>query len=434
MPKILIALSFFVAILSSPHALMAGQANLVLDAGTGEVLASENADRLNHPASLTKMMTLYMTFEAIKRGKLSWDQPVRFSKYAASRPPTKLHVKAGDSVTVREAVMGMIIVSANDAASAMAETLGGSESAFCAQMTRRARALGLNKTVFVNASGLPDEQQVTTARDMAALGVALLRDFPQEYRLFATESFVFRGRTIRGHNNLMYRTAGMDGIKTGYTNASGFNLVSAVRQNGRRVIGVVLGGRTAASRDRTMATLLTKYAGAGSSGTAVVSAQSPNGTRLAALDDVGPVPVMRPNKDPISAIVAEANANGSVPVPSTRYQTAYNNGTADENPAFAALQKPRPPQPVLQAPTDGWQIQIAAATSRQAAMDILDRAKRTIGAPLAARQAYAEKVTRGGSTLYRARFSGFPSKNDARSACEQLVQKSYDCLLMPTQG
>ena len=126
MPKILIALSFFVAILSSPHALMAGQANLVLDAGTGEVLASENADRLNHPASLTKMMTLYMTFEAIKRGKLSWDQPVRFSKYAASRPPTKLHVKAGDSVTVREAVMGMIIVSANDAASAMAETLGGS--------------------------------------------------------------------------------------------------------------------------------------------------------------------------------------------------------------------------------------------------------------------------------------------------------------------
>lgn len=433
MRKLLIALSFFVAIAASPNVSLAGQANLILDARTGEVLAAENPDSLNHPASLTKMMTLYMTFEAIRRGKLSWDQPVRFSKYASARPPTKLGVKAGDTITVREAVMGMIIVSANDAATAMAETLGGTEQQFCAEMTKRARALGLSQTVFVNASGLPDDRQITTARDMAALGVALLRDYPEEYKLFAVERFTFRGRNIRGHNNLMYKTTGMDGIKTGYTNASGFNLVSAVKNNGRRVIGVVLGGRTAASRDRTMAKLLEKYADGASSGTALLTGAQSGRTRLAALGaDEVPVPASRPTRDPIAAIVADANL--SVPVPTTRYETAYAQGSKASD-AFAALEAPRPAVPVKAVvPTEGWQIQIAAAASRQAAMDILARASATVGSPLEGREAFAQKVISGGATLYRARFSGFSSKDEARTACDRLVKNSYDCLLMPGRG
>ncbi|MBW8317965.1 MAG: serine hydrolase, partial [Rhizobium sp.] len=195
MQKLLIALSFLLTVASFSTTASAGSAQLLLDARTGEVLASENPDSLNHPASLTKMMTLYMTFEAIRRGELSWDSRVPFSKYAASRPPTKLRVKAGDSITVKEAVLGLIVQSANDAAAALAEKLGGSESAFAAEMTRKARALGMAKTTFVNASGLPDARQITTARDMSTLGVVLLRDFPEEYKLFNTKSFAFRGRT-----------------------------------------------------------------------------------------------------------------------------------------------------------------------------------------------------------------------------------------------
>ncbi|MFL0692084.1 MAG: D-alanyl-D-alanine carboxypeptidase family protein, partial [Agrobacterium tumefaciens] len=164
MSKLLIAFSFCVAILTLSTTAQAGSAQLLLDARTGEVLASENADVLNHPASLTKMMSVYMVFDAIKAGKLSWDSPVPFSKHAASRPPTKLFVKAGDSITVREAVLAMIVRSANDAAAAVGEKIGGSEEGFAALMTRKARSLGMMNTTFFNASGLPHAQQFTTAR------------------------------------------------------------------------------------------------------------------------------------------------------------------------------------------------------------------------------------------------------------------------------
>ncbi|KAJ32896.1 peptidase M15, partial [Agrobacterium tumefaciens] len=253
------ALAFFCAILSlhaSPA--QAGYAHFIMDANTGKVLAARNADVLNHPASLTKMMTLYLTFEALHAGKLRWDQKITMSKNGASVIPSKLYVRQGQTFTVREAVYGMIVKSANDMAEGMGDHLGGSEARFAEMMTRKARQLGMTKTVFRNASGLPNKSQVTTARDMAKLGLALQRDFPKEYSLFATQSFNFRGKRIRGHNNLMYRYQGMDGIKTGYTNASGFNLVSAVNHNGRRVVGVVLGGKTARSRDAQMAALLDK--------------------------------------------------------------------------------------------------------------------------------------------------------------------------------
>ncbi len=438
MKKLLIALSFFLAIASFSTNASAGSAQLLLDARTGDVLASENPDSLNHPASLTKMMTLYMTFEAIRRGELSWDSKVPFSKYAASRPPTKLRVKAGDAITVKEAVLGMIVQSANDAAAAMAEKLGGSESQFAEMMTRKARSLGMARTVFVNASGLPDDRQITTARDMSTLGIALLRDFPQEYKLFNTKSFVFRGRTINGHNNLMYRYKGMDGIKTGYTNASGFNLVSAVKDGNRRVIGVVMGGRSAASRDKIMEKLIAGNIAKASGGTQLLASNSTRvGMDIARLGDNIPVPA--PRQDAVAAVIGLASGT---PVAASTVGTAYAEpvemAAAAVSSDVAAL-TPEAEIPQVQPATagtnaGGWQIQIAAASSAKLAMDLLADAKAKIGGALANRDTYTEAVTRDGSTFYRARFTGFASKTEARSACEQLVKNRYDCVLMPARG
>lgn len=231
-------------------------AHLVIDATTGNVLEAQNADALRHPASLTKMMTVYIVFEAIRNGRLTWDQRIRVSETAASRIPTKLYAPAGSTITVREAVLGMIVLSANDAATAVAEEFSGNEAAFGELMTRQARQLGMSSTVFTNASGLPSRAQVTTARDMSVLAIALQRDFPEFYQLFSHTSMTFAGRTRYGHNRLMSRYEGMDGMKTGYTNWSGFNIVSAVSNGNRRVIGVVMGGATAQSRDNRMAELL----------------------------------------------------------------------------------------------------------------------------------------------------------------------------------
>lgn len=243
----------------APAASFAGQADLILDARTGQVLASENADELNQPASLTKMMTLYLTFEALRDGTLKWDQRITMSQNADGKIPFKLGVGAGRAVSVREAVYGMIVLSANDAAAVMGETLAGSEPAFGEMMTAKARALGMSRTVFKNATGLPDPEQVTTARDMSTLAVALMNDFPEEFKLFSMRSIEFRGMKLRGHNNLMYRYQGVDGIKTGFIDASGYNVVTSAKDGNRRVIGVVMGGKTADSRDAEMAALLDKY-------------------------------------------------------------------------------------------------------------------------------------------------------------------------------
>ncbi len=445
MKKLLIAFSFCVAILSLSTSAEAGSAQLLLDARTGEVLASENPDELNHPASLTKMMTIYMVLDAIHAGKLSWDSPVPFSKYASARPPTKLRVKAGDSITVKEAVLAMIVLSANDVATAVGEKIGGSEEGFAALMTRKARSLGMLNTTFFNASGLPHDQQFTTARDMSTLGVALIRDFPKDYELFATKSFAFRGRTINGHNNLMYRYKGMDGIKTGYTNASGFNLVSAVESNGRRVIGVVMGGRTAASRDRLMEKLIDANIKKASTGTQLVASRT-TGVQmdLARLGDAIPVPASRQ-----SAVAAVQGMAGATGVGTTEVAAAYAEGdlAPAQEPLTAAIPRAsvgagkvaatQGAQQASATSTTGerkWQIQIAAATSAQAAMELLSDARDKVGGPLKSLDTYTEMVTRNGTTFYRARFTGFETKEEARTACDKLVRQRYDCVLMPARG
>jgi D-alanyl-D-alanine carboxypeptidase len=231
-------------------------ASIVVDADTGRVIAATNADNPVYPASLTKIMTLYMVFDALKRGELRRQQPIRVSYHATAAPPSKLGLRGGDSIAVEDAVLGLVTKSANDAAVALAEALAGSEVDFARAMTRRARSLGMDSTVFANASGLPHPDQVTTARDMAVLAMAILRDHPAQYRYFATESFGFRGQMHRNHNRLLGQYDGVDGIKTGFINKSGFNLVVSARRDGQRVIAVVFGGDSPRARDAHAAQLL----------------------------------------------------------------------------------------------------------------------------------------------------------------------------------
>jgi len=234
----------------------AGFAAIVIDAKTGKILDEESPDALRHPASLTKIMTLYLLFERIEQGKMHLKTRLNVSEYASERPPSKLGLKPGTTIAVEDAIKALVTRSANDVATAIAENISEDEEAFAELMTRKARALGMQNTVFKNASGLPDREQVTTARDMATLGRAIQDRFPALYRYFSTNQFMWRGRVIANHNRLLGRVPGVDGIKTGYTNASGFNLVTSVRHKNRHIVAVVLGGRTGAARDQYMRELI----------------------------------------------------------------------------------------------------------------------------------------------------------------------------------
>jgi D-alanyl-D-alanine carboxypeptidase len=252
-------LAILAGIVAAPaHAQIGSEryAAIVVDARSGTVLAAANADEQRHPASLTKMMTLYMVFEALQEGRLRLDSRVPISEEAASRPPSKLGVPAGQSISVEQAILALVTRSANDVAAALGERLGGSEHRFAQMMTLRARSLGMNRTVFRNASGLPDADQVTTARDMATLGQRLIQDFPNRYHYFGVSHVEFGAVRIRNHNRMLQTYEGVDGIKTGYINASGFNIVTSATRGNRRIVGAVFGGSSWVERDTHMAALL----------------------------------------------------------------------------------------------------------------------------------------------------------------------------------
>ena len=231
--------------------------SIIVDANSGATLASNSPDGVRHPASLTKVMTLYLLFERLESGKITLDTEMPVSEHASEQDPTKLGLRPGQTLRVEDAIKGVVTKSANDAAVVIAEALGGGdESDFAKMMTRKARALGMTRTTYVNASGLPADEQVTSARDQATLGRAIQDRFPRYYRYFATEAFNFRGHTVHGHNHLLGSVEGVDGIKTGYTRASGFNLVTNLRRGNRHLVGVVLGGRSGGSRDAIMRSLL----------------------------------------------------------------------------------------------------------------------------------------------------------------------------------
>ena len=237
---------------------LAKYASVIMDAETGRVVHAVNANTRNYPASLTKMMTLYMVFEALEDGRLSMDQRLKVSARAARQPSSKLGLRKGQTITVEQAILAMVTKSANDVAATVAEALSGSERNFALTMTATARRLGMDRTIFRNASGLPHRGQQSTARDMAVLARALITDFPRHYHFFSTRTFTFGGVRHRNHNKMIATYDGADGIKTGYIRASGFNLVASATRGGRRLIGVVFGGRSPRARDRHMARLLDK--------------------------------------------------------------------------------------------------------------------------------------------------------------------------------
>jgi D-alanyl-D-alanine carboxypeptidase len=234
-------------------------ASIVMDGNSGNVLQAANPDSLRHPASLTKIMTLYLLFERLDAGKIKLDTPLRVTDHASDQAPTKLGLRPGQTIMVEDAIKGVVTRSANDAAVVIAENLGGDEDGFAKLMTQKAHALGMSHTTYVNASGLPDDDQVTTARDQALLGRAIQERFPRLYKYFSTTSFVFHGETIRGHNHLLGSVEGVDGIKTGFTRASGFNLVTSVHRDGRFIVAVVLGGRSSFERDSHMRELIVSH-------------------------------------------------------------------------------------------------------------------------------------------------------------------------------
>lgn len=236
-----------------------GFSALVINASTGEELFAEDASAPRYPASLTKMMTLYLLFEAVSSGRYSLSSPLNVSANAASQPPAKIGLKAGSTITVEQAARALSVKSANDVGVAVAENLAGSEQAFARKMTQKARALGLTKTRFVNATGLPDPAQVTTARDMAKLGLALKRTFPQYASYYRARSFSYNGRSFKATNNLLGKVAGVDGLKTGYVRMSGYNLVATARRGGKQLVVVVMGGKSEAARDREVTRLLEAY-------------------------------------------------------------------------------------------------------------------------------------------------------------------------------
>jgi D-alanyl-D-alanine carboxypeptidase len=414
---------------------------IVIDAKTGKTLYSYKADKARYPASLTKMMTMYMMFEALESGKLSKKTRIKVSRNAAAEVPSKLGIKAGRSIAAEHAIYALATKSANDVATAVAEHLGGSEAGFARMMTRKARKIGMSRTTFKNAHGLTAKGQLTTARDMARLGIALREHYPQYYKYFSTRNFKYGKANYRNHNRLLGQVKGVDGIKTGYTRASGFNLVSSVQASRRSIVAVVMGGRSGKSRNAQMRKLIATYlrkaskrkkkkmiAGVKSRSVFIASAKS------VVLPKRGPVPEFRPGAVTVAAKTVDVSKPVQVAAIVPTAKVAANPAilrpavdvttTATVKPVVTRADVGSSAKPT------GWVIQIAAADSRDKAVNLLEGARKRAPSLLGSKQIYTEPVKSGSATLHRARFAGFNGKNDARKACKILKKKKLSCLAL----
>jgi D-alanyl-D-alanine carboxypeptidase len=335
-------------------------AAIVVDANSGRTLYAASESEPRHPASLTKVMTLYLLFEQLEKGRLSLDSPISMSAHAASQAPSKLGLEPGETICVENAIKAIVTRSANDVAVAIAETIGGDEESFAQMMTRKAHALGMAHTTYVNASGLPDDRQLTTARDLTLLGRAVQERFPHYFRYFSTQSFDYAGETIGNHNHLLGRVDGVDGIKTGYTRASGFNLLTSVHRGGRSLVAVVMGGPTAGARDRFMESLIAQHIASAAtihSATMIADAAAPAATppappvrsaELAPGDSAAPTPPVRVSVAQLSSEDAEGdgdNVERDPPAPTleaTRHLVKRDIRVA---PALAVAPPAAPPPP-----------------------------------------------------------------------------------------
>ncbi|MFD1627477.1 D-alanyl-D-alanine carboxypeptidase [Azospirillum griseum] len=388
--------------LGAAEAEAAKAASIIMDARTGEVLHEQDADAIAHPASLTKMMTLYLTFDALEDGRLSLDQSLPVSSWAESMSPTKLGLRAGSSLKVENAILGLVTKSANDAAVVLAEALGGTESRFAEMMTRKARELGMRHTVYRNASGLPNMEQVTTARDYAILSRALMSDHAKYYPYFSRRNFVYGGRTLPNHNRLMSRYEGMDGIKTGYTVASGFNLAASAVRDGRRLVGVVLGGKSPVSRDNRMAALLDQAFGKPNRG-------REDGALVASAE--------RLSKE-------EPDAEGDDE--DEEDDTAAKVGPKRATVQLASLATAATAKAAGKA-AEKWGIQVGAFATRAAGQKALTQANKQAPFLLRGAKTAVLETKNGKDTVYRARMVGMDEKT-ARKACSELNRHGLRCV------
>ncbi|MBF0305183.1 MAG: D-alanyl-D-alanine carboxypeptidase [Alphaproteobacteria bacterium] len=387
----------FVLILSllfmgaSPAA--ARYAAIVIEADTGRVVYEKNPDKRNFPASLTKMMTLYMLFDRLAAGKLTLGQQLPVSTHASSMSPSKLGLKPGETISVEDVVLALCTRSANDAAVVAAEAIGGSESKFAAMMTDKARQLGMMRTTFRNASGLPNNGQLSTARDMATLGRALIRTHGRYYHYFSTRQFVYKGDVIGTHNRLMLRYAGADGIKTGYINASGFNLVASAKREGQRLIGVVFGGNTAAARDNHMADLLDRGFAALSGG------------------EKKPEPLIAAAPEPRQPPAPTRAAMKALPRDEDKAERMTGSGDAEP----------------------GWGIQVGAFGKSDPAEAAAMKVSRQYGHLIGEGEIRIEPVRSAKGTIYRARILGL-SETKARNTCKRMERAKQTCQVVTPRG
>ncbi len=428
------------AVVLLPGQARARYASIVIDTATGQVLHETNADTRNYPASLTKMMTIYLAFEALEKNKLRMGQRLRVSRRAARMPASKLGLKRNRTILVEDAILALIVKSANDAAVVVAEALAGSESKFARLMNKKARALGMTRTSFRNASGLPNRRQLSTARDMARLAQALIADFPQFYRYFSERSFTFKGRTYKSYNRLLANYDGTDGLKTGYTRASGYNLAASAVRNGQRLIAVVFGGRSASARDRHVAWLFDRgFADpiivrgtpapappekpeqllAAEDGTSAAPAPELKSARLVSLED-GPAPSSEHQKTvaevgtPISLLPpqlesAEAGSGAGAKRPIKRDQVA------------GAVRR--------YAEHSAWGVQVGAFHDVKPAKLQAAAVARRFPNILSDTEIVVPYIDGRNGRIYRARLMGL-SKTQARGACRRLKSARVDCLVV----
>ena len=464
------------------HPYVAYQPNyaaIVIDANSGRELHAVNADATRHPASLTKIMTLYLLFEQLEAGKLKLDTQMKASEHASEQAPTKVGLDEGDTIKVEDAIKALVTRSANDAAVVIAETIGGTEENFAKLMTRKARALGMTRTVYVNASGLPDNEQITTARDQALLGRAIQDRFPQYYRYFSTRSFVLDGEYMNNHNHLLGSVDGVDGIKTGYTRDSGFNLVTSVHRGNRFLVAVVLGGASAGARDARMRQLIEQYiASAATTRTAAKIVETAEPVRLAEPKPQSqPLPIQPRPQAEAPTVVASNIVAAQQPIQPVRVKTISVKAGATTIPALMALapapqatvapsefavarrddapavtgpvatnevnaSAPAPavyepasasttPVPTLPPPVarGAWIIQVGAFPEEEKAKERLREAQ-TLGKTIVAKASpFTEKVVKGKQELYRARFAGF-DQTAAEAACNYFKRNDIACMAM----
>ncbi|KPF63455.1 hypothetical protein IP69_18935 [Bosea sp. AAP35] len=504
-------------------------AAMVVDVKSGRTLHGVNEDAPRIPASITKVMTLYLLFEQLERGKFTMNSELTVSSYAARQAPSKIGFRPGETIAVRDAILALVTKSANDVAVAVAENVAGSEDEFARMMTARARSLGMRSTAFYNPHGLPHSPpNITTARDLTILARAIQERFPRYYPMFSTRVFNYAGGAYRNHNKLLGRIEGVDGIKTGYTNLSGFNLMTSAKADGRHVVSIVLGGRSGASRDKIMADLvlanLPKAATSGRAASMVAEAPEPEerpqeraSERIqqraaapvvtAASAEPTPLPIPRPRVEaqaplpiaarayapvatttpiapprpisaqqlqisgmrPVTATTTPSAMRWSIGAPAADGKVMRPPANVDVTSSIAKVAEPQEPAPVrlaaapapaekahepgtthvaktiektierapeplkaadsrtALATTGKWIIQLGATDDEAKARDILARARAKAAGPLADATAVTEKVEKGGSTLFRARFAGFDDSKDAQNACARLKRDGFAC-------